>query len=545
MAESDVTSRIYIKKRNCCNTQELNRERIKIKRRCQIRKCKNMAYEISSRYLSKFCYDHLKNMERDCIVRGCKNEPFYGIDKKVILCQHHSDGYELTRDYTCQYGGGVRKICKEKHCTVCFYRTLESNSYAAERWNSDNIFSPREVCLRSDKKIILDCDICDHSFETTGNYLMRGSSCPFCSSKKLCNENDCSFCFNKSFASTIVGNESFWSDKNKLTARQVFKNSMKEIYVNCDICKHIFISIPNRLIKSMTNGCSYCNSKILCNEPDCLLCFEKSLASEIQITKKWSNKNKIKPREVFKYSNNKHWFDCDICYHSYFKVVSLIHKSGCPYCGPGYKIVCGKYNCDHCYNNSLASVIFDSYWSTKNNIQIINVLKYSNKKYWFNCENGHEFKTTPSSITYGSWCSKCKNKTESMLIDFFKNYLTEKVVYQSKFDWCRLTRFLPFDFYIPSLDLIIELDGQQHFSQVSSWKSPDDTRCNDVYKMKRALENGITVIRILQKDIYYSKYDDWESLLKSQLYKRDIPTIVYLDNGTGLYKQHTEDMKDL
>ena len=52
----------------------------------------------------------------------------------------------------------------------------------------------------------------------------------------------------------------------------------------------------------------------------------------------------------------------------------------------------------------------------------------------------------------------------------------------------------------------MELDGKQHFEQIGNWKSPEETRQNDIYKMKCANENGFSVIRILQKDVYYNKY---------------------------------------
>jgi hypothetical protein len=50
--------------------------------------------------------------------------------------------------------------------------------------------------------------------------------------------------------------------------------------------------------------------------------------------------------------------------------------------------------------------------------------------------------------------------------------------------------------------IIIELDGLQHFKQVSNWKSPDDNLINDKYKMKCVNENNYSIIRILQDDVY-------------------------------------------
>ena len=66
--------------------------------------------------------------------------------------------------------------------------------------------------------------------------------------------------------------------------------------------------------------------------------------------------------------------------------------------------------------------------------------------------------------------------------------------------------------------IIIELDGLQHFEQVSNWQSPEDIHINDVYKMKCANENGHSVIRILQTDVFYDTYD-WLKELSENIEK--------------------------
>lgn len=55
--------------------------------------------------------------------------------------------------------------------------------------------------------------------------------------------------------------------------------------------------------------------------------------------------------------------------------------------------------------------------------------------------------------------------------------------------------------------VIIELDRKQHFEQIGNWLSPEKTRKNDIFKMKCANENGFSIIRILQKDVFKNKYD--------------------------------------
>jgi very-short-patch-repair endonuclease len=77
-------------------------------------------------------------------------------------------------------------------------------------------------------------------------------------------------------------------------------------------------------------------------------------------------------------------------------------------------------------------------------------------------------------------------------------------------DWCKnplTSRHLPFDFVLRDKKIIIELDGPQHFFQVSNWISPDEQFERDRYKERCANENGYFVIRLLQEDVWSDRYD--------------------------------------
>jgi very-short-patch-repair endonuclease len=131
---------------------------------------------------------------------------------------------------------------------------------------------------------------------------------------------------------------------------------------------------------------------------------------------------------------------------------------------------------------------------------------------------------------YGQGCPYCKNKTESLLHDWLTNKYSN-VKYQPKYSWCinpKTNRFLPFDFEYNNI--IIELDGPQHFRQVSNWRSPDEQQYLDKYKMKCALENNKHIIRILQEDVLTNSnsWDDKLSNYIDRLMIDDTPTILYI-----------------
>jgi very-short-patch-repair endonuclease len=123
------------------------------------------------------------------------------------------------------------------------------------------------------------------------------------------------------------------------------------------------------------------------------------------------------------------------------------------------------------------------------------------------CKKHGDFKQTPSNhITHKQGCPICINKTEAKLyeniISHYPNLHT-----QFKHDWCMKKSYLPYDFCIPEYKIIIELDGAQHFRQVRNWKSPEEQFENDKYKEECANQNGYSVIRLLQEDVFYDTYD--------------------------------------
>ena len=86
-------------------------------------------------------------------------------------------------------------------------------------------------------------------------------------------------------------------------------------------------------------------------------------------------------------------------------------------------------------------------------------------------------------------------------------------------------------------EIIVELDGNQHFFQVQNWKSPEEQLENDNDKTKLALENGYTVIRLYQPDVLFDK-NNWEEKFSTALEEvYSEPTQVCI-GPDGIYKDH-------
>jgi len=94
-----------------------------------------------------------------------------------------------------------------------------------------------------------------------------------------------------------------------------------------------------------------------------------------------------------------------------------------------------------------------------------------------------------------------------------------------------------YDFYLIDHRLILEIDGNQHFIQVNNWGSPEETLENDIQKMKLAIDNGISILRIYQPDIWSDKID-WKKYISNNLYTRSMPTVTTVANDPEIYNNH-------
>jgi len=425
----------------------------------------------------------------------------------------------------------IKSLCNKKNCEICFERSFDSHE-KSQFWSIKNNLKPREVFKSSNDKYLFDCN-CGHEFLITLGNIVGGKWCSFCSNKKLCDNEECMICYEKSFASHEKSN--YIKNKEINNPRQIFKRGEKKIEFTCEICNHDFISMVGNVVR-LNSWCPYCSipTKLLCLNEDCEKCHERSFASH-EKSQYWSKKNIIKPREILKTSNTKFLFDCE-CGHEFENTLGNITVSNqwCPYCCNSSQKVCDDVNCERCYEKSFASHEKSQFWSKKNKVKPRNIMICTAKKYWFDCNYcGSSFEQKISYITSRNiWCNICIYKTQKKIHDFLKvvyvNVITEK-----KFDWCKnkkTNQLLRYDYLLTDLDILIELDGPQHFKNISNWGNYKDTQERDIYKMNEALKNNYTVIRILQNDVLNDKYD-WKLKLIENIKFYLKPKIKFIDKN--------------
>lgn len=108
-------------------------------------------------------------------------------------------------------------------------------------------------------------------------------------------------------------------------------------------------------------------------------------------------------------------------------------------------------------------------------------------------------------INYGYWkesktdkCSEClnnKSKYERMVEDYLVELRVEYET-QKRFKDCKDKKALPFDFYLPKYNILIEVDGEQHYEECHSRGDFETLRIHDKIKDDYCKNNNIQLLRL-------------------------------------------------
>lgn len=222
-----------------------------------------------------------------------------------------------------------------------------------------NPLKPCEIFIGSRKRCNFQCDSCLHLFERSLHHVTHVRSrsfCPFCAGRKLCGQEDCEPCFNRSLAS--------WEDKAKLECflgsakskklHEIFKCGPEKCSFKCDVCQHTFVTSANNLTKpEKPRWCPYCSIQAakLCGDEDCKHCWQRSLASWDAPKKLMAYKagnNPLPAHQVCLNSGKYFWFKCFDCQHRFKVRLATLTRKNPTWCRFCQNRVCGEPDCDLC-----------------------------------------------------------------------------------------------------------------------------------------------------------------------------------------------------
>lgn len=187
-------------------------------------------------------------------------------------------------------------------------------------------------------------------------------------------------------------------------------------------------------------------------------------------------------------SLDKYYWRCPKCKSEYKTTASMKSNSDvrCPYCH-GKRV--NETNCIWTTNPELAKLLADpddGYKYTKGSKVKID-WKCSN------CNNIVKNKSILNVYNKGLKCLSCNDNISfgEKIVYSLLNQTNMEFEYQISFEWSNKKKY---DFYIPSLNTIIEVHGEQHYNgsfKKMGGRSLEEEQENDKYKREVAIKNNI------------------------------------------------------
>lgn len=300
------------------------------------------------------------------------------------------------------------------------------------------------------------------------------------------NKIGCSKCSGNKKRTTeefIIKSNIIHNNKYDYSLTKYINNGIK-VKITCPI-HGIFEQIPRDHIRGV--GCAKC-------------AYETKAAKRTFSTEKFIEKanaihnNKYDYSLVeYKKSNTKVKIICLI--HGVFEQTPQAHlnnEQGCSKCGTD------RAAFSHTYSLQEFLLKANKTHGCKYDYSLVNYTN-SNSKIKIICKKHGIFKQNPSSHLNGIGCPNCNSSKGEMLVKKCLDENKINYIQQYKFKDCKFKRSLPFDFYLPELNICIEYDGYQHFKPVKYFGGEESfktIKISDKIKTEYCKINNIQLIRI-------------------------------------------------
>ena len=261
-------------------------------------------------------------------------------------------------------------------------------------WNYEkNIdIDPSKITLGSDKKVWWKCDK-GHEWEATIVNRNRGTNCPYCSNRKILKGYNDLLTINPDLAK-----EWNYEKNGDLSPENFGENSIAKVWWKCNKGHEWQATVNHR---TSGRNCPFCAGQKVLQGINDLQTINPSLAKEWNYEKN----NNLVPSDVMPNSNKKIWWKCNTGHEWQATIASRNSGNGCPYCS-GRTAIKG-INDLQTINPDLAKE-----WNYEKNgdLSPTEVTIHSNKKVWWKCSKGHEWKIAINNRSNGNGCPYCSGR---------------------------------------------------------------------------------------------------------------------------------------
>lgn len=438
-------------------------------------------------------------------------------------------GHEWQATIISRKNGSGCPFCSNKAVNIDNCLQAVNPELAAE-WHptKNHPLTPRDVTPGSEKKIWWACKN-GHEWRAWLYHRSKGSGCPYCSkqlpSKDTCLQavnpalakewhptrnhpltasdvlpythkrvwwvcakghtrqatvrnrslgSKCSYCNSLQTVNPALAKEWHCKKNRKLTPANVTVNSGKAVWWLCGKGHEWRAIIASR---NRGSGCPFCSNKAV-DVKNSLETVNPALAKEWHPTK---NKS-LTPQRVVRGSGKIVWWLCKKGHEWENSIVKRSFGQGCPYCS-GRKACID--NCLQTINPALAK----EWHPTKNeSLRPTCVTPGSNRRVWWKCKMGHEWKAMVNTRSSGKGCPLCHPATSAAELRIFTELksIFDNAIHRHKISGVEC------DIYIPDLNIAIEIDGNYWHKN----KYAQDRR-----KVTFLEKNGIILIRLREEGL--------------------------------------------
>jgi len=450
---------------------------------------------------------------------------YKGVNTRIIFnCPVHGDISQLAGNHLVR--NGCRKCSKEEE-----RKSTEAFIREAQSWHGDYYDYSLVEFTNTHDKVTIICPIHDEFLQTPVKH-QRGHGCKRCKGREVWNQEDflkkaskvhgnafnyskveykkthlpveiicnkCGYQFPQIPASHLSGNGCIKCAEQFPLTDDIFKDLLQEVHDSEIIaleeykgnkksirfrhfCGHEWMNSPGNVIGKRQQGCKECYAK------------ERRM-SEKTFKQRLSKKHNGRIIALDKYitSNTKikvKHLDCGRIWEIAPRVVM---RFGCHDCAGRKTDAEFRAELEEVHRGEI--VALEPYKTARNNIYVKHLI----------CD--HVWRPNPVDLT-GKFhgCPKCSSSKGNRKIDDILSERNVNFIREKRFESCRYKNPLPFDFYLPEHEVLIEFDGEQHFIPIDFWggeKGLEERNLKDSIKNQWAKENSKKLYRIrFDEDIH-------------------------------------------